>query len=129
SITADPDGAATALFAAGQATAPPPITVAPGQVVTLEASWTDADQEDFLVYDVATHVLVTQTESLRLAWFTTGGELRFDATGRTDAERGTNSTRNAWTAPATAGPIHLWMVLRDNRGGIDFAEAEIDVTP
>ena len=29
----------------------------------------------------------------------------------------------------TPGPVYFWMVLRDDRGGIDFAAAEIDVTP
>jgi hypothetical protein len=129
SLTADPDGAAVSLFAAGQTTPPATLSVAPGQVVTLEAAWTMADQEDFLVYDVGLHVLVPQTESLRLAWFTTGGEMEFDATGRTDAEKDKPFTRNVWTAPTTPGPVHLWMVLRDSRGGTDFAEAEIDVTP
>ena len=38
-------------------------------------------------------------------------------------------TQNSCTAPDVAGPVHLWMVLHDDRGGIDFAQAEIDVTP
>jgi hypothetical protein len=29
----------------------------------------------------------------------------------------------------TPGPAYLWTVLRDDRGGIDFAAAQIDVTP
>jgi hypothetical protein len=57
----------------------------------------------------------------------TGGELAFDATGRTSTETDA-FTRNVWTAPTTAGPVHLWVVIRDSRGGLDFAEAEIDVT-
>jgi hypothetical protein len=125
-LTLDPDGAATSLFAAGQTAPPAPATVAPGQVVTLEATWPPEAQESFLVYDVAAHMLVTQTESLRLAWFVTDGALEFDATGRTDVETET-FTRNVWTAPTTAGTVHLWTVLRDSRGGVDFAEAQIIV--
>jgi hypothetical protein len=127
-LTLDPDGAATPLYTAGQTAPPPPATVAAGQTVALEAAWPDGTAEPFLVYDVASRTLVTQTESLRLAWFVTGGELQFDATGRSETEVET-FTRNNWTAPTTPGPVHLWTVLRDSRGGIDFAEAEIDVTP
>ena len=79
-----------------------PVDVAAGQTVTLEASWPAETHESFLVYDVASRELVTQHESLRLAWFATGGEFQFDATGRTDAETET-FTRNVWTAPTDAG--------------------------
>jgi hypothetical protein len=127
-VTLDPDGAATPLFTAGQTAPPAPATVAAGQSVALQATWPDGTAEPFLVYDVASRALVTQTESLRVGWFVTGGELQFDATGRSELEAET-FTRNNWIAPAAPGPVHLWTVLRDSRGGVDFAEAEIDVTP
>jgi hypothetical protein len=127
-LTLDPDGAATPLYAAGQMAPPTPATVAAGQTVTLEADWPAGTAEMFVVYDVATRAIVMQTESLRLAWFTTAGQFQFDATGRSSTETET-FTRNTWTAPSQAGPVHFWTVLRDDRGGIDFAEAEIDVTP
>jgi len=127
-LTLDPDGAATPLFTATQSAPPTPGSVAAGQTVTLQADWPDGTAETFLVYDITTHTLVMQTEALRLAWFVTGGDLQFDATGRSETDPQT-FTRNAWTAPPTPGPVHLWTVLRDSRGGIDFAEAEIDVTP
>ena len=34
---------------------------------------------------------------------------------------------NTWTAPPTAGPVHLWVVLRDNRGGTAVAEYSLQV--
>ena len=34
----------------------------PGQVVTLQADWADGTAEDFLVYDITSHTLVTQRE-------------------------------------------------------------------
>jgi hypothetical protein len=128
SLVLDPAGAATPLYAAGQAAPPAAATVAPGQSITLEADFTDDSAETFLVWDVVSLSLVTARESLRVSWFVTGGELEHDATGRSDTETET-FTQNDWTAPATAGPVHLWTVLRDDRGGIDFAEAELDVTP
>ena len=123
----DPAGAATPLFTAGQ-TPPTPGTIAAGQTVTLQADWTAASAETFLVWDVVSLSLVMQQESLRLSWFATGGSFLHDASGRGATETET-FTQNSWTAPDVAGPVHFWMVLRDDRGGIDFAEAEIDVTP
>jgi hypothetical protein len=127
-VTLDPGGAATPLFVGGGAGAQPPATVAAGQPVTLEASWDAASRETFPVYDLLTHQLVTQSESLRLSWFATAGVFQHDRTGRGETESET-FTDDVWTAPTTAGPVHLWFVLRDSRGGVDYAEAEIDVTP
>jgi hypothetical protein len=128
SAVLDPGGANAPLFTAGQ-TAPPPATVTTGQVVTLEADWPEGTAEDFLVYDIPSHALVTQHEALRLSWFATGGVFQHDRTGRTESEPETDRfTQNLWTAPLTPGSVHLWLVLRDSRGGVDFAEAQIDVT-
>lgn len=124
----DPAGTATPLFLAGQTAAPTPASVGAGQTVTLQVDWSPASAETFLVWDVVSLSLGMQQESLRLSWYATAGSFEHDATGRSDTETET-FTQNGWTAPAAAGPVHLWMVLRDDRGGIDFAEAEIDVTP
>ncbi len=37
------------------------------------------------------------------------------------------STENTWEAPATPGATKLWLVLRDSRGGVDFAGYEVVV--
>lgn len=125
----EPDGAATPIFTAGQATAPAPTSVPAGGLLVFEARWDAAIQETFKVYDLTSHVLVDQTESLRLSWFATGGEFEHERTGRTAAEAASPFTRNLWRAPTTPGPVHVWMVLRDSRGGVDFASAELEVTP
>ncbi len=126
-LVLDPAGAATALYAAGT-TAPPPANVSPGQEVTLQADWSDDTAETFLVWDVVSKTLVMQRESLRLSWFATAGAFAHDATGRTSSETEA-FTQNIWTAPADPGPVYLWTVLGDSRGGVDFAAVEIDVTP
>jgi hypothetical protein len=129
SVVLDPAaGGGTPLFAAGQATPPPPASVTVGQVVTLEAAWTADTPESFLVYDVASQSLQDQGEALRLSWFATGGVFQHDRSGRADGDPAT-FTDNVWTAPLTPGLVHLWLVLRDSRGGVDFAEAQIDDTP
>ncbi|HSS40206.1 MAG TPA: hypothetical protein VLT58_15670, partial [Polyangia bacterium] len=72
--------------------------------------------------------LLQQRESLRVSWYASAGSFVHDVSGRASDDPETY-TQNQWTAPTTPGPVHLWAVLRDNRGGIDFASAEIDVTP
>jgi len=130
SVVLDPGGMNVSLFEAGQTTAPPPASVPAGQFITLQVTWADDTAESFLVYDITSHALVTQREAMRLSWFTAGGVLEHDRTGRSEIEVETeNFTQNLWTAPTTPGLVHLWFVLRDSRGGVDFAEAQIDVTP
>ena len=128
SAVLDPNGAAPmALFTAGEA-APPPAVVAAGQVVTLQANWAEGTGESFLVYDITSHTLVTQPEALRLSWFATAGVFLHDRSGRSNTDTDTDLfTQNIWTAPPTSGLVHLWLVLRDSRGGVDFAETQIDV--
>ena len=123
-----PAGAATSLYTAGQTSAPQAATVSAGQKVALQADFSPDSAETFLVWNVLTLTLDTQRESLRVSWFATAGAFDHDATGRSPAELAT-FTENVWTAPMRPGPVYLWTVLRDDRGGIDFAAAEIDVTP
>lgn len=37
------------------------------------------------------------------------------------------STSNGWTAPDDAGEVWLGVVLRDERGGVDFASYRVQV--
>jgi hypothetical protein len=122
----DPTGANTPLFVMGQTTTPPTVTV--GQQVTLQVDWPADTAESFIVYDIPTHTLVPQAEALRLSWFVTAGVFLHDRSGATEMETNQTSTQNFWTAPLTPGLVHLWFVLRDSRGGVDFAEAQIGVT-
>jgi len=108
--------------------APAPASVAPGQRVTLEASWSAETAENFPVYDIRTVALVPQREALRVSWFATAGVFDHDVTGR-DADDPALSAANDWVAPEVAGPVHLWLVLRDSRGGVDFAEFALEVAP
>jgi hypothetical protein len=127
-LVVDPDGAETPLYEVGDTLfAPAPVT--PGELITFEARWDAAVQETFKVYDLTTHSLTDQAESLRLSWFATAGELEHERTGRAADEVGMPFSRNSWRAPAVTGPVHVFVVLRDSRGGVDFAVAELDVTP
>jgi hypothetical protein len=126
SITLDPDGAATPLFQQGAPAPAPAATVSVGQVVTLRVAWADASAESYIAWNLATHTLDDRREALSVSWFTTAGSFAHDSSGRAEEDPGLD-TDNVWHAPATPGPVFLWAVLRDSRGGVDFAQATIDV--
>jgi hypothetical protein len=95
-------------------------SVPAGSKLVLTAAWTPESAERYPVYDLAQLALVDHRESLRVSWFATAGELEHDRTGRGEDELETSSD-DTWTAPPTPGPVSLWVVLRDSRGGVDFA--------
>ena len=95
-----------------------PAVVAPGQAVTLVATWPAEAAEPYVVYDRASVALVDRTETLRVGWFATAGTLAADATGAGEV---------GWTAPEAPGPVHLWAVLHDDRGGLAVRDLTIEV--
>ena len=52
-----------------------------------------------------------------------GGSLVFGV----DAEEPDAFSDNAWTAPSQPGTVHLWIVLRDERGGAGWKSFVVDV--
>ena len=100
-------------------------TVPAGAAVTLEVAWTAATPETYPVFNLVTQQLETHRESLSVSWFATDGSFEHDRTGRSEAEPDL-TTDNVWTAPLTPGVVvHFWILLRDVRGGVDFAEAAV----
>jgi hypothetical protein len=108
--------------------APVALTALPaGQTIDFNVSWPADSVESFPVFDVNAAALITHRESMRVSWFATAGSFTHEVTGRDEGDPATDSD-NLWTAPTTPGPVHLWVVLRDSRGGIDFAAHELAVT-
>jgi hypothetical protein len=103
-----------------------PAAVTAGEEIELAADWDDADAERYLYFDPMRDDLVTRRESMSVSWFATAGSFESDRTGRGE-EEDTSSTANRWTAPDQPGTVHLWVVLRDSRGGAAWAEGTIDV--
>jgi hypothetical protein len=97
-----------------------------GARVTLTASWTAADAESYAYYDPESQTVITKRESMRVAWYATDGSLDSESTGRAETDLATNTT-DGWSAPTTTGTVHLWVVLRDSRGGVDFASYDANV--
>lgn len=97
-----------------------------GAVVTLRAKWLSEDAEPYVVLDVASQTLIDRREGMRVSWFANAGSFASDRTGRTEAER-EPFTDNEWTAPNQAGIVHVFVVLRDDRGGAAFAHYPLTV--
>lgn len=82
--------------------------------------------ERYVNLDLATQAAVYQREGMHVAWYATAGTFDNDRTGR-DGTDDTTSSDNGWTAPSATGPAHLWVVLRDDRGGVGWAGYALQV--
>jgi hypothetical protein len=102
--------------------------IPPGARVRFSVAWAPGDAESYVAFDPATQTVVTRRESMRVSWFATAGAFDSDRTGRVEDEP-ESFTENGWQAPARPGTVHLWLVLRDSRGGVDFAEVKLEVAP
>lgn len=83
--------------------------------------------ESFAYLDPQSHTLVDRHEAMRVSWFTTGGTMDKDHTGNQEADSAQTTSDNIWTAPAETGPVFIWVVLRDDRGGVDWRSFKVDV--
>jgi hypothetical protein len=97
-----------------------------GGRITFTVGWTAASPETFPVLDASSQALVDHRESMRVSWFASGGAFENERTGRDESDPAL-TTSNDWTAPTEPGPVHLWVVLRDSRGGVAFASYDLAV--
>ncbi|MEI9949079.1 MAG: hypothetical protein WDO74_08870 [Pseudomonadota bacterium] len=89
-------------------------------------SWTAADAEIYAYFDRAAQRITTRRESMRVAWYASAGKLDVQSSGRAEGDPALSSN-NVWTAPTNPGSAKLWIVLRDSRGGVDFATHDLEV--
>jgi hypothetical protein len=85
-----------------------------------------AGAERYVVLNAASSALIDQREAMAVAWFATAGSFDFDRSGRSRDDLAASSD-NGWRAPAAAGPVTLWVVLRDERGGVGWQQYALDV--
>ncbi len=99
-------------------------TIPRGSTWRLRLRWDPASNEPYPVYDTQTLSLVDHVEAMSAAWYTTAGELRRSRTEAAEEETqaGTTSLGNTFVAPEEAGPVWLWIVLRDARGGVTWVQ-------
>lgn len=101
-------------------------TIAAGTTVAITAAWPAEAAEAYVAYDPARATVVDRREGLRATFHITGGAVASDTLGFGEAEPGT-AVVDAFTAPTTPGPIPIWVVLRDTRGGAAVTRATVAV--
>lgn len=106
------------------------LSVKRGAELRLRVTWPKctADEacngaEDYLRYDSESRSLVEEREEVTASWFAS------DGTFVNDRSSGNNSSsaENRFVAPSNSGVLHLWVVLRDGRGGTGFGSFALDV--
>jgi hypothetical protein len=103
-------------------------TVAAGATIPLHASWPAAAAERYVSYDPSSVALVDRIESLRVSFYATAGRFDTDAAGVDEADAASiTAVDDAWTAPAGPGPVVIWTVFRDSRGGAAVARYTVTV--
>jgi hypothetical protein len=127
---ADPDVPVTLRKCA--ATDAVPIVVAPGDEIALLPVETDGTREDYVLptFDGGSREF---TENMTYAWFATDGEWSSENTGGPkDAFGNVPQLDSSWTAPDdidTPTNIDMWLVQRDERGGLAWYEMCVRVEP
>jgi hypothetical protein len=112
-LTATTNGAAVALG-----------SIPAGAHVTLQASWPASSAETFAYFDPSSQTVATQREAMQVAWYSTDGSFDTESTGRASGDEATTSD-DGWQAPDDAKTTHVWIVLRDSRGGVDFGSYDL----
>jgi hypothetical protein len=77
--------------------------------------------EPYLYFDPLNRRLSDRRESIRVSWFATAGRFDHERTGRTESEAAETTTSNPWTAPDESADVWLWVVIRDDRGGVGWS--------
>lgn len=115
-----------------------PVRVRAGSNVSFRVDWPvcvpegDATEvacegaEVFARFDLQKLDLVSDRETLRVAWYATGGTFDASSTGRA-AEDMETFVENRFRAPEAPGEIVIWTVLRDDRGGSAWASFRVVV--
>jgi hypothetical protein len=85
-----------------------------------------AGAERYIALDPPSGALVARREAVGVAWFATAGAFDNDRTGRSGDDPATTSD-NGWQAPQAPTQVTLWVVLRDERGGVGWQQYAVDV--
>lgn len=78
-------------------------------------------------FDPEARVVSLRREAIRVAWFSTAGTLATDGSGRAEDEAASADADSTWTAPDAAGEARIWLVVRDDRGGVGWQSYRVRV--
>ena len=109
-----------------------PFPLAPGETITLKPIEAEDAREDYVLatFDGGTRSF---TENLTYSWYSTDGRWSQEVTGGPRDLAGNDpELESEWTAPEDVdGPLDvgMWVVQRDERGGLSWYESCVRVDP
>jgi hypothetical protein len=83
--------------------------------------------EPYVYFDALARGLQPRRESMRVSWYTNDGRYLYERTGRAQKDAAKTYSENKWTAPKQTGDVLLWVVLRDDRGGVGYESYKLTV--
>ncbi len=99
-----------------------PVDLGALRDVPVLALWDAASAERYVRVDPATRALVERTEALELTWYTDGGSFARD---RTVPDASGTASANVLHLDAGVTSARVWVVLRDERGGVDVVATAV----
>jgi hypothetical protein len=81
----------------------------------------------YVYFDPITRKLRDRREAMRVSWFASAGEFEHDRTGRSEVDADDAESENVWVAPDAEGDVRVWVVLRDDRGGVGWGSYTLRV--
>ncbi|MBN2498560.1 MAG: hypothetical protein JXR96_28475 [Deltaproteobacteria bacterium] len=100
-----------------------PFELAAGHGYRLTPMVVEGSQELFLPEGETEQRL----EDHLFSWFSTAGGFSDRRTILDVDSQGVPLDANEWTAPLEAGPVRLWLIVRDGRYGVDWLEVDLEV--
>lgn len=116
------DGATRELPRAADGEDTRPLALGDAREVGVLALWDEAASERYVRVDPVTRGLDERSEALEVAWFTDGGWFTRD---RTAPDASGTAAVNVLHLDAGVTRARVWVVLRDERGGVDVARLEV----
>jgi hypothetical protein len=83
--------------------------------------------EPYVYLDPIARELVQRREAMRVSWFASTGTFAHDRSGRAETDADSAFSDNDWTAPSEASDVRVWVVLRDDRGGVGYRSFYVHV--
>jgi hypothetical protein len=86
--------------------------------------------EPYVWYDAEVQHVRPRREGISVAWYASRGHFENEQTGLDEAQAESKSfSENTYVAGREPGPVTLWLVVRDTRGGQSWEIRRLEVTP
>jgi hypothetical protein len=77
------------------------------------------------IHDPSNITVTTATEAVRFFWYTSAGKFGENVTGEERPDTTLDTTQYTDSLVARDGLVDLWLVVREERGGVDFLHRQV----